>query len=156
MVMWILILILLAIGLTLLVAEIVFIPGATVVGLLGLIFTAVAIYVTFKHFGSETGFYVLGGTGVVTVISLWYSFSSGAWTKFSLKDVSDSKVNEGQLDNLAPGLEGLTISALRPSGSAEFQLKTYEVRTTGAYVEPGQKVRISAINNNQVFVEVVE
>ena len=77
MFMWIIIISLLAIGLSLIIVELVFIPGTTVVGLLGLIFTIVGIVVSYRHFGDDIGFYILIGTGVYHV--------GGAILKFSFR-----------------------------------------------------------------------
>ena len=77
MFMWIIIISLLAIGLSLIIVELVFIPGTTVVGLLGLIFTIVGIVVSYRHFGNDVGFYILIGTGVTTLVALYLKFSFG-------------------------------------------------------------------------------
>src|SRR5215216_445101 len=108
MLMWILIIALLSIGLLLVIVELVFIPGTTVVGLLGLIFTIIGIVISYNHLGKDVGFYVLMGTLVTALAALFYSFRSGAWKKFALKSSIDSKVNEGLTDNIQIGDEGRT------------------------------------------------
>ena len=153
MFMWIIIISLLAIGLSLIIVELVFIPGTTVVGLLGLIFTIVGIVVSYRHFGNDIGFYILIGTGVTTLVALFLSFRSGAWNRFSLKSSIDSKVNEDMLKVLNVGDEGTTRSALRPGGTAEFANQNYEVRTTGSFVDSGTRVKIIQIQSNQIIVE---
>src|SRR5688572_17219312 len=135
MIMWIVILSLLLMGLALIIVELVFIPGTTLVGLLGLIFTIVGVVISYDHFGSDIGFYFLIGTLITTLIALFFSFRTGAWTKFSLKTSIDSKVNEGLTQQLKVGDEGVTVSTLRPMGKAEFQTEIFEVKTFGSYVE---------------------
>ncbi|HEY3403019.1 MAG TPA: NfeD family protein [Ohtaekwangia sp.] len=153
MIMWIVILSLLVIGLALILVELVFIPGTTLVGLLGLIFTIVGVVISYDHFGSDIGFYFLMGTLITTLIGLFYSFRTGAWSKFSLKTSIDSRVNEGATQQLKVGDEGRTVSTLRPMGKAEFNEQTFEVKTLGGYVEQGQKVKIIQIQYNQIVVE---
>jgi membrane-bound ClpP family serine protease len=153
MLMWIIIISLLAIGLGLIIVELVFIPGTTVVGLLGLIFTIVGIVISYRHFGNDIGFYILIGTSVATLAALFVSFRSGAWSRFSHKTSLDGRVNEGMLDRLNIGEEGTTRSALRPMGTAEFNNQTYEVRTTGTFLDTGVKVKIIKIQSNQIIVE---
>jgi membrane-bound ClpP family serine protease len=155
MLMWIIIIALLLIGLALIIVELVFIPGTTVVGVLGLIFSIVGIVFCYKHFGSDTGFYVLMGMLITTLVTLFFSFRSGAWSKFSLKTAIESRVNEGMLASLRVGDEGKTLSTLRPIGKAEFNSKQYEVKTVGDYVESGKTVRISQIQLNQIIVEPI-
>jgi membrane-bound ClpP family serine protease len=153
--MWIIIIALLAIGLSLIIVELVFIPGTTVVGLLGFIFSVAGIVISYKHFGTDVGFYILLGMAITTLIALFYSFRSGSWTKFSLKTAIDSKVNEGMLAALNIGDEGVTVSTLRPIGKAEFHNKQFEVKTSGNYVERGMRIRITQILFHQVIVEPI-
>jgi membrane-bound ClpP family serine protease len=145
--------VILAIGLILTVLELFFIPGTTLVGILGLIFTISAIVITFKYFGTETGWYVLIGSTLVKAGIFYWSFHVKAWTKFSLNTSIRSKVNEGLTDGLLIGATGITISTLRPSGKAEFNDRQVEVRTSGPYVENGTSIRITGINSNQIIVE---
>jgi membrane-bound ClpP family serine protease len=153
MLMWIIIISLLAIGLGLIIVELVFIPGTTVVGLLGLIFAVVGIVISYRHFGNDIGLYILIGSSVATVVALFFSFRSGAWSRFSHKTSLDTRVNEGMLDRLNVGEEGTTRSALRPMGTAEFNNHAYEVRTSGTFLDSGVRVKIVKIQSNQIIVE---
>lgn len=156
MVMWIIILSLLIIGLVLIIVEVVFIPGTTVVGILGLIFSGVGIIVTYRHFGDDAGFYVLLGSLSATAVALFYSFKSGAWQRYSLKSSMKSRVNEGLTDTVKVGDEGVTTSTLRPSGKAEINGQIFEVRTYGEYVKPGQHIRVVQIELHQIFVQEIK
>ena len=155
MVMWLLIITLLAIGLALIIIELVFIPGTTIVGLLGVIFTMFGIVISYRHFGSDIGFYILMGTLVTTCVALFYSFRTGAWSRFSHKSSIDSKVNEGMLSHIEVGAEGKAVTTLRPVGKVEFASGEFEVRTLGTYIEKGTHVRIKNIESNQIFVEPI-
>lgn len=154
--MWLVVAALILAGLTLIIVEVVFIPGTTVVGLLGLIFTIVGIAFSYSYFGNEVGFYVMLGTGIVSAGALYLSFRKGAWSKFSNKSSIDSKVNEGMAEVLSPGEEGVSISVLRPMGTAEFKGKIFEVKTNGEFVNNGIKVRIVKIQSNDILVEPIQ
>ncbi|HEU5290316.1 MAG TPA: NfeD family protein [Cyclobacteriaceae bacterium] len=154
--MWLVIAALILAGLLLIIVEIVFIPGTTVVGFLGLIFTIVGIVFSYSHFGSEVGFYVLLGTTLSSAAILYLSFRKGAWKKFSHQSAIDSKVNEGMADHLSEGEEGTATSVLRPMGSAEFNGKIFEVKTNGEFVNNGVKVRIVKIRLNDILVEPIQ
>jgi membrane-bound ClpP family serine protease len=153
MLMWIIILALLLIGIALIIVEIIFIPGTTVVGLLGVVFTITGVVVSYGHFGNQIGFYILIAVLITTGVSVYFSFRSGAWSKFSLKSSINSKVNEGELESIHVGDEGVTISTLRPVGKASFREKVLEVKTSGNYLDQGQRVKIILIQANQIFVE---
>jgi len=155
MLMWIIIIALLLIGLALIIVELVFIPGTTIVGVLGFIFSVAGVVISYRHFGSDIGFYILLGMSITTLASLYYSFRSGVWSRFSLKTSSEGKVNEGMLASLNIGDEGTTVSTLRPIGKAEFQTRQFEVKTTGDYVETGIRIRIKNIQSHQIIVEPI-
>jgi membrane-bound ClpP family serine protease len=155
MLMWIIILSFLLIGLALIIVELIFIPGTTVVGLLGLIFAITGIVISYNHFGNDIGFYILVATVVTSLVAVWYSFRSGVWSRFSLKSSSDGKVNEGIIQDFHIGDEGITISTLRPFGKATFNDKIMEVKTLGNYIEQGQKVKIVHIELNQITVQPI-
>lgn len=154
--MWIAIAVLILAGLALIVAEIIFIPGTTVIGFLGLAFLIVGIVFSYQHYGNETGFLVLLGTGVLTATALYISFRRGAWNKFSNKSAIDSRVNEGLTNELKVGDEGVTISVLRPIGTADFNGKIFEVKTSGGYLANGMKIRIEKIRTNEILVEPIQ
>lgn len=153
MIEWFTVISLVLFGLILLVVEIIFIPGTTVVGLIGIIIMAVGVGLSFNYFGSTAGWSTVAGTSVTSGLVLYYSFKSNVWGRFALKSTSSSKVNEGEVLELSPGQEGITVSALRPIGKAELANRTYEVKTIGSFVETGTKIRIVKILSNQIIVE---
>ena len=150
---WITVISLILFGLTLIVAEIIFVPGTTLVGVLGFIFLIIGIGLSFYYFGKDIGWITTGGAATASGLVLYYSFKANVWGRFALKSSNQSKVNEGELDGLAPGQEGVALSALRPVGKAEVAGRTYEVKTVGGYVTTGTKVRIIQILSNQIIVE---
>jgi len=156
MLIWIIIISLLLVGLALTIIELFFIPGTTVVGLLGVAFSIAGIVVSYNNLGSPTAKYILAGMLVLSLVAFVVSFRSGAWSKFSLKSSIDSKVNEGILATVNIGDEGVTLSNLRPVGKAEFNEKAYEVKTTGSFVESGEKVKITQIESHQIVVEPIK
>jgi membrane-bound ClpP family serine protease len=155
MVEWITVVSLILFGLVLVIAEIIFVPGTTIVGLIGFIFMVIGVGLSFSYFGGEVGWSAVGGTGVISGVLLYLSFKSNLWGRFALKSSSGGKLNEGEMDQLAPGLEGVTVSALRPVGKAELLNRMCEVKTLGEYVDVGQRVRILKILSNQIIVEPI-
>lgn len=154
MVMLTIILIILGIGMVLLILELFFIPGTTIVGLLGLIFSIAGIVITYRHFGSETGHIVLISTTAFKAGILYWSFHYNAWSRFSLKSAMKNRVNEGLTEGLSVGLKGKALSSLRPFGKAQINDREYEVKTlTGGFIDNGTEIRILEIRSNQIIVE---
>ncbi len=155
MIEWITIGSLLFFGLGLVIIEIIFVPGTTLVGVFGFLLLTIGVGLTFKYFGSEVGWTTLGITAVASGGVLYYAFTTNVWGRFSLKSSIDSKVNEGEQDELKEGMEGIALSALRPIGKAELNNKTFEVKTLGKYLDSGSRVRIIKILSNQIIVEPI-
>ncbi len=155
MIEWITVISLILFGLFLIIAEIIFVPGTTLVGILGFIFLLLGVGLSFNYFGSETGWTTVGVSAVASGLILYYSFKANIWGRFSLKSSIESKVNEGEVDSLTVGTEGLTVSALRPVGKATLGEKMYEVKTLGEYLDSGSRVRVIKIVMNQIIVEPI-
>ena len=155
MVEWITILSLIIVGLALVIAEIIFVPGTTLVGLVGFVLMAIGVGLGFNYFGGSVGWTIAGVTAVVSGVILVYAFKANVWGRFSLKSTIDSRVNEGDRDGIVAGTEGTTLSALRPMGKAELLSRTFEVRTLGAYVEPGTRIRVTTVDASQIIVEPI-
>jgi membrane-bound ClpP family serine protease len=155
MVDWITVVSLILFGLVLIIVEIIFVPGTTVVGLVGFIFMAIGVALSFRYFGTEIGWSAVGATGVASGALLYLSFKSNLWGRFALKSTSQGKLNEGEMNELFPGQEGVTVSALRPVGKAELLNRLCEVKTLGEYVDAGKRIRILKILSNQIIVEPI-
>jgi membrane-bound ClpP family serine protease len=152
---WMIVISLILLGLVLIVIEVIFIPGTTLVGLVGFIFLVVGVGLSFKYFGPDTGWATLGGSAVAAGGILYFAFKTNVWARFSLKSSLKGKVNEGLLNALTVGMTGTSTSVLRPMGNAEINGQLYEVRTTGDYVESGKSVRIIRISDHKIFVESI-
>lgn len=154
--MWLAIISLLIVGILLILTELIFIPGTTIFGIAGLILTAAGVILSFVSFSTGTGFLVLGVTFLCLVAMLVVSFRSNTWDKVSLKGTNTSKVNDQVKNTLWKGDKGVALSALRPSGKAEFNNTTVEVSTLGQYVEANSQIRIIAVKDKKILVEAVE
>lgn len=152
---WFVVLSLIAIGLLLIVVEVIFIPGTTLVGFMGFGLLLLGLSFGFRYFGSNTGWIIVTGTAISSAIIFVWVFRSKPWRQFALKTSIKSKVNEGIHDGLIAGEEGIAMSALRPSGKAALGGKVVEVTTQGSYLESGTRVRIIKISPYQILVETI-
>ncbi|MEQ9442485.1 MAG: NfeD family protein [Cyclobacteriaceae bacterium] len=153
---WFAVIILLAVGILLIVVELIFIPGTTIFGIAGLLLTAAAIIISFLNYGNVLGFGVLSIAFVLLGITLFFSLRTGAWDKLSLKSSNKSRVNEEVKLDIWKGDRGVAISALRPSGKVEFRETTVEVSTLGQYVDSGTEVQVVDVQPNKILVEPIQ
>ena len=142
-------------GLALLVIELIFIPGTTIVGIVGLLCVVSGLVLTFSNFGNTVGWAATGGTAVFSAAVFLYAFKSGAWSKFALKGKIDSKVNQDKPIQLKVGDEGISRSTLRPIGKGEFDNDLLEVRSLGELVPTDTKIRVIKVNKREIFVEPI-
>ncbi|MEQ8925223.1 MAG: NfeD family protein [Fulvivirga sp.] len=152
---WVTVIALVVAGILLLIAEVLFVPGTTVVGILGVACAIFGIYLSFEYFGTTTATWFTVGSTIGFAIALYYSFKSRTWERFSLKDTNSGKVNENLTSLLEVGLEGMAISSLKPVGKAEINDVVYEVKTLGEYVDSGQRLKIIKIDKNNITVEPI-
>jgi membrane-bound ClpP family serine protease len=150
---WLTVISLVLVGIILIIVEIIFIPGTTIVGIIGFCLALGGVIMSFNYFGNPTGYAVMGGTAVVSGLVLFWSLRTKAWQRLSLKSAIRSKVNEGSLDSLKEGEEGVAVSSLRPSGKADLGGSLYEVTTLGNFVDSGTRVKVIRISSHQIIVE---
>lgn len=154
---WITVILLLIAGIVLLVVEIIFVPGTTILGIIGAGLMVFGVIIGYSKFGTQAGTIILVSAlvvgGTITVIS----FKSGVWKRFALKNTNKSKFNEDiEVEHLL-GAEGIAFSALRPYGKAEIYNSTYEVKTLGNYLDAGTKIRVTSVDkNHKIFVEPIK
>jgi membrane-bound ClpP family serine protease len=150
---WITLISLLSIGLILVIAEILFVPGTTLVGLLGLIITAVGIYYAFLRFDPQFAWAILALTSIANFAALLYGFRSGVWNKFSLKGTIQSRAFDNRLAGLEVGMSGRSISDIKPYGKGEFFEKMYEVKSDSGFISVGSDIIITKLENNIIIVK---
>ncbi|UOQ66048.1 NfeD family protein [Hymenobacter volaticus] len=152
---WLTIALLLLFGLLFLVAEVIFIPGTTVVGLIGFALLAAGIWFGYRDLGAGTGHILLVASLAATGILVYIGLRPRNISRVALNDVNNSHVRDVRLPDVLPGTVGRTLSALRPAGTVLFEDDRREVTTRGEYVAAGTEVRVLRIEQNRIVVESV-
>jgi membrane-bound ClpP family serine protease len=143
---------LLIIGLILLLAEVVFVPGTTVIGILGLIVSLAGVAYAFVSFEPEIAWWITGVAAILNLAAIVYGFSSGVWDRFSLKSAIEGGTFDGRTLGLQVGMPGRTVSDLKPVGKAEIGENIYEVRSSGGFIPVETEITIIKIENNTITV----
>ncbi|PZX55660.1 NfeD family protein [Algoriphagus chordae] len=144
---------LLIIGLVLLLAEVLFVPGTTVVGIFGLAVSLAGIVYAFLSFDTEVAWWITALAVILNLAAIVYGFSSGVWNRFSLKTSMQGGTFDGRTDSLQIGMVGKTISDLKPIGKASFEDDVYEVKSENGFITVGTEVTIIKIENNKIIVK---
>ena len=143
---------LLLIGLILLIVEILFIPGTTVVGIFGFLVSLAGLAFAFLNFEYSVAIWITGVTLVINFAAVWYGFSSGIWKRFSLKSTQSGGAFDGRTDGLEVGMNGLAVSDIKPYGKASFNEIWVEVKSESGFIEVNTPVTITKIENNKISV----
>ncbi len=156
-IMEILILLLLfTIGLILILIEILFIPGTTIFGILGIISIFSSDYLSFSYFGSDFAISYSIITGIITLIIIIYAFKSGTWDKIALKKIHSEKVDKNKFENLNIGDIGISISSLKPYGKGKFENKLYEIKSSENFIDQNKKIKIINILQDKILVKKIK
>ena len=150
------IIILIAVGLVLILAEILLIPGIGVAGILGLVSMGGSCFYAFHEYGSSTGTVVVV---VNVVLLLWltiYVLRAKTWKKLALNTNIDSKIQFFDEERIAVGDTGRTITRLAPMGMARIGEESCEVKSLEGIIDPGTEIEVVMIEDNRIYVKPVE
>jgi membrane-bound ClpP family serine protease len=142
-------------GILLIIVEIIFIPGTTVVGFLGGAMSVYAIVKAYISCGATVGHLFLVSTvigmGAVFFLCLHYK----VWHKLAITSTSDGKAIEDLDLHVVVGDTGISISDLKPMGKAELNHKHYEVQTLGEFCPHGTAIVVVEVNRHKIIVQPV-
>ena len=143
-------------GVLFLVAELVFLPGVSVGGILSLICFGSSIYMAFHELGTEAGITATLVCLVLAAAATVLSLRSKTWQRFSLRQkIASSSMPAPAEENIRPGDRGVTLSRLAPAGKIEIQGRIYEARSPDSYVDPRTPVEVVGFENFTIIVKTV-
>lgn len=144
---------LIIIGLLLLFAEILLIPGVGIAGILGLVSLGGSCFYAFSQMGGTVGA-IVTAVNVALVVGLSiYVLRAKTWKRLSLDTNIDSKAVADT--GLAVGDRGVTVSRLAPMGSARFDTELIEVKALEGFVDPEVEVEIVLMEDGKIYVKPV-
>ncbi len=138
-------------GMILILAEIFFIPGATIGGILGALAVAGGVIAAFVYLDQATAWWVFGLTLAVTGVLSYLGFKTRTWERFEVKGKIASK-SPGMDHKLQVGDKGITLSRCNPIGRAKFGDFIEEVYAKGDMLDADTPVEILRIENQHIFI----
>ena len=144
---------LILVGLVLIFAEILLVPGVGVAGILGLLSMGGSCFYAFMEYGETTGAIVTAVNAVLVAALTVYVLRAKTWKKMSLETNITSKAVENVV--LAVGDKGRTITRLAPMGSARFGNYIVEVKALEGMMDPEPPVEVVLIEDNRIYVKPV-
>lgn len=140
------------IGLILMFAEIMLIPGLGVAGVLGFLAMGGSCYYAFKEYDQTAGFIVLGVNVVLLVILLIWSLRGKTWKKAALDTNITAKANVPEVE-VKVGDKGVSATRLAPMGNVRFGTHVLEVTSMEGIIASGAQVEVIIIDNQKVYVK---
>lgn len=150
---FLIILFLIVLGIVLLLIEFTILPGITVAGVAGVLVFIYSIYLAFSSYGTLAGFLTLAFVLIASPLLVVFLFKGKAGKKMVLNAVVSGITNEIDESKVKIGDEGTTIGRLAPMGKIRVNDEVVEVKTTGKFVDPGEKVKIIQIEKSLITVE---
>lgn len=156
------------IGFGLLVVEIFLIPGFGIFGIAGIVLMVLGLFL-----GLLSDFKLIDwdlisiaivqlaaafvGTTTIALILLKFLPKTEMFNKLILKDQVAEKSGYAATPHVSEvlGAEGTALTDLRPSGTALFNGKRYDVLTEGDYITHGSKIVVKSVEGSKVVVEKI-
>lgn len=157
-------------GVVLIIAEIFFIPGFGIFGILGIIFVVGSLFLgligdlpTVDGSILSAAIIQLGATfvftGIVIAILIKYLPKTEMMNNLILHDSIDAKVDYTSSipDNShLIGKEGISLTDLRPSGTAMFGGKRYDVVADNEYINHNCKIKVMSVEGMRIVVAEIK
>ncbi len=144
---------LILVGLVLMFAEILIIPGVGVAGILGLLSLGGSCFYAFYEFGNTVGAIVTGVNVLLLVALAVWILRAKTWKRMSLETNIDSKAVSDNSSVLAVGDRGRTLTRIAPMGSARFGDFVVEVKAVEGMLDPNIDVEVVLIEDNKIYVK---
>ena len=146
--------ILLALGIILVLAEIFLLPGITIAIIGGIIFIGGGLYYAYSHLGLVGGNIALIVSIIVFLITFVWLIKSKAINIIGLKtDIDSTVADEKLMVEIKEGDEGITVSRLNPVGKVKVNQMTVEAKTLDGFIDEDVKVVVLKVYPTQIVVK---
>ena len=149
-----LIITLILVGLVLIFAEILLIPGVGIAGILGLLSMGGSCYYAFAELGNVTGAVVTAVNALLIVALTVWVLRAKTWKRLTLNTNIDAKAVVPEVA-VEVGQEGRTVTRLAPMGAARFGNNVLEVTSYQGIIDSGTDVRVVAVDGIKVYVDKI-
>ena len=149
------VIVLIVLGVLLLVAEIVVIPGFGFAGIAGGIAIVVGIVLSYS-ISSAAGHFTVLGTTILLVVAMYFSLRAKTWQRLALHKSIDSAVDVSPAQkNIQIGDEGIAITRLSPTGKVRIKNIDVEARSMLEFIDHDKKIVVVKFEDSKVIVKEV-
>jgi membrane-bound ClpP family serine protease len=139
-------------GIAFFILEIFFLPGVSIGGIVGTIFTVAGIWYAFVKLGVTAGWIVVIVSVVSLVIAIVYFIKGKPLERMALGAELEYD-NPYDMSKVAVGDVGSTISRIAPMGKVLVNGEEYEAKFRNGFLDRGVDVVVVEIDGNILVVE---
>jgi len=151
-----LIITLIALGIILLLVELMLIPGFGVTGILGIVSLVSGVVLAYMWRGAMVGHIMLGCTLAASALLLWYALQPKTWKRLTLhENITAQAVETPQQKGLETGMQGVAVTRLAPMGTVRINGVETEATSHDNIIDPMQKVEIIKIDGAKIIVKTI-
>ena len=138
-------------GIAFFVLEIFFLPGVSIGGIVGTLFTGAGIWYAFAKLGVTAGWIVVAVSVLVLLFVIVYFIKGKPLDKMAL-DKELETINFYDMSKVAVGNTGVTLSRLAPMGKVLINGEEYEAKFCEGFLDRGVDVVVIDIDGNVLLV----
>jgi membrane-bound ClpP family serine protease len=147
----ILVIIFVVLGIAFFILEIFFLPGVSIGGIVGTLFTGAGIWYAFAKLGTTAGWIVVAVSVVVLLLAVVYFIKGKPLDKMALDKELESD-NPYDMTKVAVGDKGVTLSRLAPMGKVLVNGEEYEAKFREGFLDRGVEIEVVDIEGNVLVV----
>jgi membrane-bound ClpP family serine protease len=146
------------VGILVVIAEII-IPSGGILGILAAGVFGYSLYIVFSQVSATAGMVFVMADLVIIPVLVYIGIKVLAKSPVTLRtrlSKRDGVTSQDTAQNAFLGMEGRTVTDLRPSGVAIIDQQRVDVVTRGEYLEKETDIVVTAVRGNQVVVKQKE
>jgi membrane-bound ClpP family serine protease len=146
------------VGILVVIAEII-IPSGGILGILAAGLFGYSLYIVFSQVSATAGMVFVMADLVIIPVLVYIGIKVLAKSPVTLRtrlSKTDGVTSQDTAQNAFLGMEGRTVTDLRPSGVAIIDRQRVDVVTRGEYLEKETDIVVTAVRGNQIIVKQKE
>jgi membrane-bound ClpP family serine protease len=143
------------VGILVVIAEII-IPSGGILGILAAGLFGYSLYIVFSQVSATSGMVFVMADLVIIPVLVYIGIKVLAKSPVTLRtrlSKRDGVTSQDTAQNAFLGMEGRTVTDLRPSGVAIIDRQRVDVVTRGEYLEKETDIVVTAVRGNQIIVK---
>jgi membrane-bound ClpP family serine protease len=146
------------VGILVIIAEII-IPSGGILGILAAGLFGYSLYIVFSQVSATAGMVFVMADLVIIPVLVYVGIKFLARSPVTLRtrlSKGDGVTSQDAAQNAFLGMEGRTVTDLRPSGVALIHRQRIDVVTRGEYLDKETDIVVTAVRGNQIIVKQKE